>query len=144
MGGAEVVFELNELIDHPGWKKAWLQYCRLTSAPKQVVAADMTNGTEGSDASHSTPGRLAGYAYLQMKNPAFAQRAWSQILNPRAPRYVTKNMRGPELLNPIDEVTGLSTNSVAQGCLQAIEVLAISCLDSFAGAKVLSRNVSPQ
>ncbi len=32
MGGAEVVFELNELIDHPGWKKAWLQYCRLMSA----------------------------------------------------------------------------------------------------------------
>jgi hypothetical protein len=27
MGGAEVIFELNELIDHPGWKKAWLQYC---------------------------------------------------------------------------------------------------------------------
>ena len=74
MGGAEVVFELNELIDHPGWKKAWLQYCRLTSAPKNVVANDIKTGTEGADAQFSSPGRLAGYAYMQTKNPAFAQR----------------------------------------------------------------------
>ena len=28
-GGAEVAFELNQLIDHAGWQKAFLQYCRL-------------------------------------------------------------------------------------------------------------------
>src|SRR6185369_17594668 len=33
MGGGEVVFELNTLIDHAGWKKAWDQYCRLHTAP---------------------------------------------------------------------------------------------------------------
>jgi hypothetical protein len=29
MGGGEVVFELNTLIDHAGWKKAWDQYCLM-------------------------------------------------------------------------------------------------------------------
>jgi hypothetical protein len=27
------------------------------------------------------------------------------------------------VINPIDEIAGLSTNSIAQGCLEAIEVL---------------------
>ena len=37
--------------------------------------------------------------------------------------YSTMNFKGPDVLDPIDEVTGLSTNSVAQGCLELIEVL---------------------
>ncbi len=145
MGGAEVIFELNELIDHPGWKKAWLQYCRLTSAPKNVVANDIKTGTEGADAQFSSPGRLAGYAYMQTKNPAFAQRALSVVVPPppaaaggrggrggrgggavQRVNYTTVALKGPDVLTPIDEVTGLSTNTVSQNCLQAIEVLAMA------------------
>ena len=29
----------------------------------------------------------------------------------------------PAVLHPLDEIPGLSTNSVSQGCLEAIEVL---------------------
>jgi hypothetical protein len=36
-GGAQVIFELNEFLDHPGWQKMWLQYCRLGSAPAEVL-----------------------------------------------------------------------------------------------------------
>jgi hypothetical protein len=118
MGGGEVVFELNELIDHPGWKHAWQQYCRLHTAPKSVVASD--TGTEGSDARYARPGRLAAYLYRDTRNPAFARRAWSGV---RLPTYATKHLEGPTVLNPIDEIQGLSTNSVAQSCLEAIEVL---------------------
>ena len=130
MGGAEVVFELNQLIDHAGWHKAWLQYCRLTSAPKPIVARDMTSGSEGADAAFAAPGRLAAYAYSKLKNPAFARKAWAQVLGgganrQRGPLYVPKTFQGADALNPIEEVPGLSTNTVAQGCLQAIEVLAM-------------------
>lgn len=127
MGGAEVVFELNQLIDHEGWHKCWLQYCRLTSAPKQVVAKDMSTGAEGSDAAYAGPGRLAAFAYMKLKNPAFAKKAWAQVLGGpnrgRGALYVTRSFQGADVLNAIDEVPGLSTNTVAQGCLQAIEVL---------------------
>jgi hypothetical protein len=122
MGGAEVVFELNELIDHAGWKKAWLQYCRLTSAPKQVVAQDMVTGQEGANAGYAGPGRLAAYAYAQTKNPAFAKEAWVQVQR-GASVYATKRLQGPDMLSAIDEVPGLSTNTVAQNCLHTIEVL---------------------
>jgi hypothetical protein len=120
MGGGEVVFELNDLIDHAGWKKAWLQYCRLHTAPKAVVARDMTNNSEGADGQYARPGRLAAYLYRETKNPAFARKAWSGV---RLPAYSATHLEGPDVLNPIDEISGLSTNSTAQGCLEAIEVL---------------------
>jgi hypothetical protein len=36
-GGAEVAFQLNQLLDYPGWKKAFLEYCRLTDTPRDVI-----------------------------------------------------------------------------------------------------------
>jgi hypothetical protein len=127
MGGGEVVFELNELIDHPGWKKAWDQYCRLHTAPQAVVARDNETGTEGTDGRYARPGRLAGYLYMLTKNPAYAQKAWAGVTGgpnrPRGGRYTTTALKGPDVLAPIDEATGISTNSVSQGCLEMIEVL---------------------
>ena len=127
MGGGEVVFELNDLIDHPGWKKAWEQYCRLHTAPQQVVAQDNTTGTEGSGAQYSRPGRLSAYLYRLTGNTAYAQKAWAGVMGgpnrPRGGRYVTTALKGPEVVSPIEEVTGISTNSVAQNCLELIEVL---------------------
>ncbi|MEO7143503.1 MAG: Tat pathway signal sequence domain protein [Bryobacteraceae bacterium] len=120
MGGAEVLFELNELLDHPAWRKVWLQYCRLLGAPKSVVARDNETGTEGEDARYATFGRLAAYVYRNTKNPAFAKRAWSRL---RLPAHTVTHVEGPAVLEPLDEVTGISTNSTAQGCLEAIEIL---------------------
>lgn len=121
MGGPEVVFELNELIEDPAWHKTWLQYCRLHNAHKDVVKRDMTTGAEGMDAQYTQPGRLAAYVYLKTGNEAFARRATAGI---RLNRYANlSHFAGPEVLNPIDEVPGMSTNSTAQGCLEAIEIL---------------------
>jgi hypothetical protein len=119
MGGAEVVFELNTLIEHEGWKKAWEQYCRLHMAPQAVVARD--TGSEGSNGQYARAGRLAGYLYSMTKNPAYAQKAWAGI----RPGQSTVSVKGPDVLSPIDEVPGLSTNTVAQSSLEAIEVLAM-------------------
>ena len=89
-------------------------------APKAVVAKDMTTGNEGADGQYAR-GRLAAYAYMLTKNPAFAKKACERPA--RAAGFATISVKGPEVLNPIDEVPGLSTNSTAQGCLEAIEVL---------------------
>lgn len=130
-GGAEVALEVNQLIDHPGWKKAFLQYCRLTSAPKEVVAKDMQTGDEGADGQYAGGGRLAAYAYMETKNPAFAKRATS---GPNAgysmwlDMYKVRPVNGPAVLNPIEEVPMMSTNSVAQSSLNTIEVLEM-CAD---------------
>lgn len=130
-GGGEVAFEVNQLIDNPAWKKAFLQYCRLTSAPKGVVAKDMQTGDEGADGQYAGGGRLAAYAYMETKNPAFAKRAtsgpnggYSMWLDMYTPRRVD----GPEVLNDIEEVPMMSTNSVAQSSLNMIELLQM-CAD---------------
>jgi hypothetical protein len=129
MGGAEVVFELNELIDHPGWKRAWLQYCRLYSAPKEVIKRDMTTGSEGADAAYARPDRLAAYVYRQTKNVAFARKAITAVSN-RHTTYATQHFEGPDVLHPMDEIPALSTNGVAQSALIAIQVLEM-CGDQF-------------
>jgi YetA-like protein len=123
MGGAEVVFELNTLIDHAGWKKAWEQYCRLHTARKDVIERDRSTGTEGAEAQFARPGRLSAYLYTFNKDLAFAKKAWSGV---RIPRLNARPIAGPEAVIPIVDVAGISTNSVAQGCLEAIEVLAMT------------------
>jgi hypothetical protein len=135
-GGAELVFELNQIVEHAGWQKAWLQYCRITNAPKAVVAKDMASGLEGSDGSYAGPGRMAAYAYWKTRNPAFVARAVSQISSslrgpggaPGGP-YMTRHVEGPDALNAIEEAPNMSTNSTAQNSLQAIQILEL-CKDS--------------
>ena len=64
---------------------------------------------------------------MQTKNPAFAKTAWVGITGgpnrARGGRFATVTVEGPEVVTPIEEVPGLSTNSTAQGCLELIEVL---------------------
>jgi hypothetical protein len=135
-GGAEVVFELNDLVDRPEWQKTWLQYCRLEDAPADVITRDRTTGNEGADGRYTGEeqggARLAAYAYARTRNPAFAQRAIQGLFGGfgglRAGMYATRHIDGPAVLNPIDEAPRMSTNSVAQVSLQAMEVLAL-CQD---------------
>lgn len=134
-GGAELVFELNQIVEHAGWQKAWLQYCRITNAPKAVVAKDMASGSEGSDGGYAGPGRMAAYAYWKTKNPAFVARAVSQIAaSVRGPGgapggpFMTRHVEGPDALNAIEEAPYMSTNSTAQNSLQAIQILEL-CKD---------------
>ena len=128
-GGAEVAFEVNQLIDHPGWQKAFLQYCRLTAAPKDVVARDMKTGAEGADGSYAGAGRLAAYALSKTRNPAFVAHAVSQLRVGGGYRrstgspYATRHVDGSSVLNPIDESPYVSTNNAAQSSLTAIQVL---------------------
>lgn len=129
MGGGEVVFELNELVDHDGWQKAWLQYSRLTTAPKEVVSKDMTTGAEGSDGAYARPDRLAAYVYLKTKNPAFAEKALTALTRRRGNTgYTTVRIHGPQTLKSIDEAARVGTNGTAQSSLIAIQVLEM-CAD---------------
>ena len=127
MGGAEVAMELEALIQYPQWSTLWLQYCRLVGAPKEVVKRDMTTHSEDPGnprGGAGSNGRLAAYAYLKTKDTKWGDRAWSQLL--RAQMFATRAVKGPEVLNDIEEMPNLSTNSTAQWCLNAIEVLAMA------------------
>ncbi|MCX6951102.1 MAG: hypothetical protein NTV51_02795, partial [Verrucomicrobia bacterium] len=134
-GGAQVVFDLNEFFDHPGWQKMWLQYCRLGGAPAAVLKRDQKTGTEGADGSYvgeqgansqGTP-RLAAYAYYRTKNPAFAKAALNGLRFAGGVR--TQRVEGPLALNAFDESARTGTNGAAQSGLTAIEILEL-CADA--------------
>ena len=125
------MFELVPLLGRADWAKAWLQYCRLGSAPADVLDKDRISGNEGADGQfvETAQGgpRLAAYAYAQTKNPAFARIAINALS-----RYRGANSRvvsGPDSLNPVHEATGVSTNGAAQDSLTMIEILAL-CADT--------------
>jgi hypothetical protein len=122
MGGAEVIFELAGFLDHPGWKKAWLMYCRQYSEARDGV---------GGGSNPQWHARLTAYAAMVEHDPALADRAWRELLgtSPRGVRrvmYPQTKVEVPNALRPIDEVSLISTNSVAQWSLNAIQVLALA------------------
>lgn len=129
-GGGEVAFELTDLLNEPTWTKIWLQYCRLGKASAELLLKDKETGTEGADASlvgerggnSQGTARLAAYVYHKTKIPAFGQRAVS-LMNYGNPDYTTRRIDGAEVLNPLDEAGGVSTNTTAQSSLMDIEIL---------------------
>jgi hypothetical protein len=134
-GGAEVAFELTDLLNEPKWEKMWLQYCRLGRAPADVLTRDKETGTEGADASmmgenganSQGTARLAAWVYSRTKNKAFADRA-IRMMGYGNPNYTPRKIDGPESLNPVDEAPGVSTNTTAQSSLMDIEILEL-CKD---------------
>ena len=93
MGGGEVVFELNTLIDHAGWKKAWEQYCRLHTAPQGRDRARQGH-RHGRRGRASTRARDASPAIStrSTKNAAYAKKAWSGV---RIPRMAVQRLDRP-------------------------------------------------
>lgn len=125
MGGAEVAIELGLMLDDPRWHKLWLQYCRLYSAPRDVIVRDMSTGTEGANAAFVRDGRLAAYVFHRTQGEAFRNVAIDSLLRlGRGPRFGGQVARvvGPESLNPIDEGLG-NTNNAAQTGLEAFAML---------------------
>jgi exo-rhamnogalacturonan lyase-like protein len=122
MGGAEVVFELDLMLDDERWRKLWLQYCRLNNAPREVIVKDMATGTEGNDASYLRDGRLASYVYLKTKNPAFMKVGVNALLDSGRSRRneAIRRVEGPESLKPVDESGLAGTNGAAQNGLRTI------------------------
>jgi hypothetical protein len=134
MGGPEVVFELNALIDHSGWQKVWLQYCKLRNAPANVILQDMKTGAEGANANYANEERLAAYYGTVTKNPAFLQSGLRYLTalggsggagarGGARGGAATRRIEGPEVLNPLDESAGVSTNDAAQMGWTTIELL---------------------
>ncbi|MBP7140532.1 MAG: twin-arginine translocation signal domain-containing protein [Opitutaceae bacterium] len=127
-GLVEVCAELIQLLDVPGFRKAWLEYCELYNASdeEQVrrLGRKLTRGplVQG----HS---RLTAYAAKLMGDSRLAQRAWSEFARDPGGRRFTadavRTIRGPEVLRPVEELPGVSTNDTAQWGLAAIECLAL-------------------
>lgn len=125
MGGPEVAYELTPLLANSKWTKLWEQFCRLYAAPQDSVFKEFGVKTE-----FGKPGpwyaRLAAYTAAKTGNKDYAQRAWDQFLEKysrQKTNFKAYTVESPDVLNPVVEVKGVSTNHTAQWCLNAIQLL---------------------
>ena len=126
MGGPEVAFELTPLLKNEKWDKLWMQFCRLYAAPENEIEKELGRAAKLGDAG-PWYARLPAYYAKATGDKAYSKRAWDSFLNVGGWIYHTdftmQKFDGPESLQPIYEVRGVSTNTTAQWCLNAIELL---------------------
>jgi hypothetical protein len=125
---AELIQNLGDQA--PEFEKAWLQYCRLYSAPREEQENELGQALRGTSLvnAHS---RLTAYAAWKTKDAKLAERAWREFTGddrrwaPRRYSMQTDRVEGPTVLNPIDEAAWVSTNDASQWSLAAIQNLAL-------------------
>ena len=123
-GLIEVCAELNQLIDVPEFKTAWLRYGRFYSAPAQQQIAEFGVPLSGNNLTNAHS-RLTAYAARHIGDKTLALRAWDEFFREANNLPETKHVAGPQVLNPIDEAAWVSTNDSAQWGLAAIQNLAL-------------------
>ena len=127
MGGPEVAFELTPLLESEEWNELWLQFCKLYGQPAETIEKEFGKRVKLGD-----PGlwyaRLPAYYANTTGEMDWAEKAWNDFLSKSGWEsvYTNFNMKlieKPEILSPVYEVKGVSTNNTAQWCLNAIELL---------------------
>lgn len=129
-GLVEVCAELVQLLDEPGFRQAWLDYCTLYNAPAAEQEQRLGQKLRGTNLrqGHS---RLTAFAARFQGDRALAQRAWREFYEgergdtglSRMPEV--RRIDGPDVLRPVDEAAWVSTNGTAQWGLAAIQCLAL-------------------
>ena len=128
-GLAEICSELIRTVNVPEFEKAWLQYCELYNASPEDQARELGRdlGPLNLRQSHS---RLTAFAAYRKNDDKLAARAWDEFYNgtggiTRQNKPRSELIEGPDVLNPVIEAKGVSTNGVAQWGLSAIQCLAL-------------------
>ena len=132
-GAIELCAELIQLLDEPSFQRAWLDYCRLYSAGPDEQVRALGSPLKGNilTVAHS---RLTAYAARAAGDARMAKRAWNEFIEGDRkqgwyPKSITdertERIEGSDVLYPVDEARWVSTNSVAQWALAAIQNLAL-------------------
>lgn len=126
-GLTEIVEELLLLLDVPAFANAWLQYCRLYNAPAEEQEKELGQSFNKLNLGQGHA-RLTAYAAYVTKDAKLAARAWKEFYSGKAgivPGHIqVQPVKGPWVLNPVEEDVKVSTNAVAQWGLAAIQCLA--------------------
>lgn len=126
-GLVEICAELNQNFDVPEFRQAWLDYCELYGAEDEVQT-DRIGRSFRNNSLRQGHSRLTAYAAVKRERPDLVARAWDEFSgNNRWERINPKRstVTGPDVLRPVDEAAGVSTNGTAQWGLAAIQCLAL-------------------
>ncbi len=130
-GGVEINAELIQLLDVPEYEAAFIQYGRFFNASREEKAeiiGQPYNRNLNLGQAHS---RMTAYSAWKLDDEALAERAWEEFFGARAGipvfglPYPTRTVTPPEVLSPVTEARGVSTNAVSQFGLTAIQIMAL-------------------
>jgi hypothetical protein len=136
-GGAQVLFELDTLLDVPEWDVALIRFGETYNLPEaervKALGPGALNPLFGADKLYTTIwyARMTAYAAWKKRDPALARRAWTELLHGRGGAmgetlFVReRDVTGPAGLEPRREIPGLTTNNSAQWSLNFVELLAL-------------------
>jgi hypothetical protein len=136
-GGAQILFELDSLLDVPEWDAALVRFGENYNLPEpervKALGPSALNPLFGADKLYTTVwyARMTAYAAWKKRDPALAQRAWTELLHGRGgamrePLFAkTRAVSGPAVLEARREIPGLTTNNSAQWSLNFVELLAL-------------------
>jgi len=125
-GVIEMSSELLTLVDVPAYRRAWLEYCRYYNAPRNELTA-LLGKDPGKLNLADTGSRMTAYAAFHERDRALGLRAWREFFTSSALKGdgKTRRITGVDVLRPLDEQPGISTNGSAQWGLAAIQNLAL-------------------
>jgi hypothetical protein len=130
-GLAEICAELLATLPEPGFRTAWLDYCRLYDADPaaQLAALGKPLGKLNLRQGHA---RLLAFAAAQARDPALMAGAWQRFEagheGLKDADFARRRVRRPEVLADVTEAPALSTNAAAQWGLGALGLLALDPL----------------
>lgn len=112
----------------PGFKEAWLSYCRYFNAPadEQIERFGVSFGNLQLKQGHS---RLTAYVSRELDDPSLASRAWNELLDSDGYRadapWTTQRIDSDGPTNSVEEAPWISTNITSLYGLASIQNLAI-------------------
>ncbi len=124
-GLIEINAELNQLLDVPEYKSAWLRYGRIYNAEESIQRSAIGTYKKGNlRVGHS---RITANTAFHEKDPVLAKRAWTEFSDRW---WIDEDLQlskveAPHVLNPVKEAPWVSTNDAAQWALAAIQNLAL-------------------
>lgn len=126
-GLVEICAELIQNLEVPEFRQAWLDYCELYNADPAIQQARIGRSFPNPNLrqGHS---RLTAYAANKLGRADLAIRAWAEFKGNNHWESFEPNrlkMVGPDVLRPVEEAEGVSTNGTAQWGLAAIQCLAL-------------------
>jgi hypothetical protein len=131
-GLPEICFELVEIVNDPGFTKAWLDYCRHYNGSPEEQTAQFGEPLKKLNLQQGHA-RLTAYAAYKLKDKKLGERAWAEFYKGEGGFKETSQKlvkwQGPDVLNAIEEGPGISTNAVAQWGLAAMQCLAYASDD---------------
>ncbi len=120
MGGFEMMNELMTMINNQAWNHVWLDHATHYRQKALQISGNRFRVA-----------RLSAYSAYVNRDYAKAMEAWQELTNTgRANRrseldVVSNYVAPPDVLHPLDEIEGLSTNYAATWTLDAIYMLEV-------------------